>query len=385
MIIDKTKSGHRERLRERFLAEAAGSHTEEALLELLLTYSIPQKDVQPLARKLLSRFGNLSAVLAADPKYLCNFDGIKTHSAVLIKLIDWIRCKCPLRESEHVSEIQPEVKQKSLFTIPPSMGTKTVTPEKEKKPPANLLPRRGTELFGKAVLKESILLLPKIPDTGSLSEVRQYLRNHLHFNAEQTRQRFANYMVRRLFPDGHVDKAVKDFSLKYQDRQELRDVCFYRFCKAEPLMLDITSQLLIPNIGGGKIIRMRLKEYLSTRFPASKSITDCSKAIIDALKDAGIVKADRTSICFSFREILIPSFAFVLHSEFPEPAMYDISKIETNRAIRSMLWNPDRILPLLYELRNTGLISKISEIDNVRQFTTKFTLEELVTQLVKVK
>ncbi|MDG6027368.1 MAG: DNA repair protein [Candidatus Brocadia sp.] len=385
-MLDKTKLGHRERLRDRFLAGDNGSRTEETLLELLLCYSIPQKDVQPLARKLLTKFGNFSAVLSADPETLCDFDGIKIHSAVLLKLVNWIRSHFPHKEQKQLLKEHAEPQQKTLFkppTIKPEQFS-TVT-ERKKTATEVVKPRRGTELFGKAVLKEAITLLPKIPETESLSEVRQFLRNHLHFSAEQTRQRYANYIVRRLFPDGHIDKAIKDFSLKYRDKQELRDVCFYRFCKAEPLMLDITSQLLIPNIGNGKIIRIRLKEYLSTRFPASKSITDCCKAIIDALKDAGIVKADRTSISFSFREILIPSFAFVLHSEFPEPAMYDISKVETNRAIRSMLWNPDRILPLLYELRNTGLISKISEIDNVRQFTTKFTLEELVAQLSKFK
>lgn len=76
------------------------------------------------------------------------------------------------------------------------------------------------------------------------------------------------------------------------------------------------------------------------------------------------------------------SLAFVIYSEFPEPGMYDISKIESNRAIRVMLWNPDRILPSLYELRNQGIIAKVSEIDNVRQFTTKWDLAQMVQHLV---
>jgi len=38
--------------------------TDEGLLELLLTYGIPRRDVQPLAKTLLSRFGNLDQVLA---------------------------------------------------------------------------------------------------------------------------------------------------------------------------------------------------------------------------------------------------------------------------------------------------------------------------------
>ena len=87
----KTKAGHRERLKAHFIAGDEEAHTDEELLELLLTYAIPQKDVQPLARKLIATFGSLSNVLSTDIATLCKQEGIKEHSAVLIKLIDWIR------------------------------------------------------------------------------------------------------------------------------------------------------------------------------------------------------------------------------------------------------------------------------------------------------
>ena len=62
--------------------------------------------------------------------------------------------------------------------------------------------------------------------------------------------------------------------------------------------------------------------------------------------------------------------------------MYVIRKLDDNRMIRAMLWNPERLLHALYELRNQGLISKISEIDNIRQFTTRFTLAGVAEQIV---
>jgi DNA repair protein RadC len=63
--------------------------------------------------------------------------------------------------------------------------------------------------------------------------------------------------------------------------------------------------------------------------------------------------------------------------------MYDIRKLDENRMIRAMLWNPERLLHSLYELRNQGLISKISEIDNIRQLTTKHTLAGVVKEMRK--
>ena len=59
-------TGHRQRLRERFRAQGLSGFAEHEALELLLTYAIPQKDVNPLAHALLERFGSLAAVLEAD-------------------------------------------------------------------------------------------------------------------------------------------------------------------------------------------------------------------------------------------------------------------------------------------------------------------------------
>lgn len=78
---------HRKRLRERFQkAGAEGLHDYE-LLELLLTYAIPRKDVKPIAKELIKRFGSLSGVLDADQKELEAMSGLGPISATLIRLV----------------------------------------------------------------------------------------------------------------------------------------------------------------------------------------------------------------------------------------------------------------------------------------------------------
>ncbi len=374
-------TGHRERLRKRFLSGEEGSHTDEALLELILTYAIPQKDVQPLAEKLIAKLGSLRNVLSADIETLCNLDGIKVHSATLLKLIDWIRLH-PSSGAPSSRSFHEQVLQSSLFE---SLERRSIkighVKETQRKPPPKAPLRRGAGLFSKAVLKEAIDLIPKLPDTESVDQVRDFLRKNLHFSAQETRKRYADYIVSRMFPFGYADKALGQFASKYPNSQDLKDVCFYRFCKAEPLMYEIVENLFVPAMGTGRLKRERLREYLQQRFPASKSIKDSAKAIAEALAAGGVAKTDRTSVSFSYRDPLIPSFAFILYSEFPEPDMYDIARLESNRAIRSMLWNPTRLTPSLYELRNLAIISKVSEIDNTRQFTTRWTLDELVARL----
>ncbi|MCX5906242.1 MAG: hypothetical protein NTY64_03395, partial [Deltaproteobacteria bacterium] len=57
------------------------------ILELLLTYAIPRKDVKPFAKELIKRFGSLSGVLDASPKELQEVAHIGPISATLIALV----------------------------------------------------------------------------------------------------------------------------------------------------------------------------------------------------------------------------------------------------------------------------------------------------------
>lgn len=382
-VGNKDKNGHRERLRLRFLHGDASSRTEEAVLELLLTFAIPQRDVQPLATALLSHFGSLDNVLAADAEALCKFDGIKTTATALLKLVEHLRPESPnFKSAETVRERPPERIVQSTF--PGGLASSSAAlGEADSKTRTPLKVRKGTELFGKAALREAIQLVPSLPDSSSLDDVREHLRKNLHFNAEETRKRYAAYITRRLFPEGFADKALRAFSKDDRFASELKEVCFYRFCKAEPLMQNVLTDLFLPSLGMGRLQRERIIGYLHNKFPQSKNVHDCTQAIVDALVAGGIAAADRKQISFSARPVRPASFAFVLHSEFPDPGIYEVAKAESNRPLRCLLWTPEQILAALYELRNLGVISKVSEIDSVRQFTLKFDLAGSVNHLLK--
>ena len=73
--------GHRQRLRERFVA-APESLPDYELLELLLFYSIERRDVKPLAKALIARFDSFSRVLAAPAERLLEVEGV-THKTLV--------------------------------------------------------------------------------------------------------------------------------------------------------------------------------------------------------------------------------------------------------------------------------------------------------------
>ncbi|BAT57687.1 hypothetical protein GJW-30_1_00195 [Variibacter gotjawalensis] len=62
--------GHRERLRARFRDAGADALADYELLELLLFRSIPRRDVKPLAKALIEKFGSFSEVITASPERL---------------------------------------------------------------------------------------------------------------------------------------------------------------------------------------------------------------------------------------------------------------------------------------------------------------------------
>ena len=57
--------GHRERLRSRFREAGAEAVSDYELLELVLFRAIPQRDVKPLAKDLIAKFGSFAEVVSA--------------------------------------------------------------------------------------------------------------------------------------------------------------------------------------------------------------------------------------------------------------------------------------------------------------------------------
>jgi DNA repair protein RadC len=78
---------HRRRLKEKFAESGAGAFHDYEVLELLLTYAIPRKDVKPLAKDLLAQFGSLKGVMDAQSSDLKQVTGIGLHTTLLIRLV----------------------------------------------------------------------------------------------------------------------------------------------------------------------------------------------------------------------------------------------------------------------------------------------------------
>ena len=78
--------GHRERLRERFHEAGAAALSDYELLELVLFRALPRRDVKPLAKDLIARFGSFAEVVNAPEALLAKVPGVGEATVIDIKL-----------------------------------------------------------------------------------------------------------------------------------------------------------------------------------------------------------------------------------------------------------------------------------------------------------
>src|SRR6201991_4985625 len=79
--------GHRERLRARFREAGAEAVSDYELLELVLFRAIPQRDVKPLAKDLIARFGSFAEVVSAPVPRLAEFKGLGQSAITELKIV----------------------------------------------------------------------------------------------------------------------------------------------------------------------------------------------------------------------------------------------------------------------------------------------------------
>ena len=80
-------AGHRARLRKRLLDGGSEALADHELIEYLLMTAVPRKDMKPLAKALLKRFGGLAGVLNAEPAALAQENGMGAASTAALKIV----------------------------------------------------------------------------------------------------------------------------------------------------------------------------------------------------------------------------------------------------------------------------------------------------------
>lgn len=190
--------GHRNRMKEKFLQEGADAFCEHEILEILLYYAVPRRDTNPLAHRLLKRFGSLSAVMDAPSDVLKEF-GLSANTTVLLKLIPEIsRVYMDSRCTGKPLVTEENIKEKIL--------SKFVGRQKEIVV-LMLIDGKGRELFCDAISKGSV--------NASEIYIRRLVELAVKYNASVA-------VLAHNHPSGLALPSVKDITTTQKIKEALK-------------------------------------------------------------------------------------------------------------------------------------------------------------------
>ena len=350
--------GHRARLRKR-LQEHETELTELEKLELLLTYCLPRRDVAALTNALLSRFTTLWGVVSAPESELRQVPGIGDSSVIFFCLI-----KTLFKNNEHgMGQNNPTSPQLNLFEPIPTVIKYTNKKVRTQKP--------SMRVFANDEILNSLEMLPKAASFPSLEAYKLFLVENLPYNASETRIRRASYILERFFPQGQLDIPLTYYAAHCSSQSDLKPVVFYHILKAEPLLMRIAEDLLWSALPIGRVEREQMRAVILANLPQAglSSQKNMLRSIFNTYHYLELGSVKETTLRFQLQPGTLESFLYILVSEFPESGMYSFESIFTGIIHRAMLWDKEWIRLQLYNLQDFGVLTKVSEIDTVHQFS----------------
>jgi DNA repair protein RadC len=362
--VESLHEGHRERLRKRFLAQP-DSLTQLELLELLLTYAIPRRDVAPLATALLDHFGTIQSLCSANYSDLLSFPGIGETSATFFKILE------PLSMSNTSNQQLP------LFD--PDMSNPTSSDTR-------LANTRVMRVFANDEVANSLNLLPEAASVSTLQEFKTYLESHLPYNSQETRHRRANYFIDRYFPLGRLDTPLRVFLSNHPSPESLQAVIFYHILKSEPAAAKVADEYIYPALPIGQVDREAMREFIRTFLPeaSDSSMKNMLRSIFYTYSMLGVASVNGRRLRIRLHSGMFEAFAYILLAEFPLQGVYMFDALFKGPAHHWLLWDKDWIRRQLYRLRDIGVISKISEVDLIQQFNLEFNQREALQMIYKI-
>ncbi len=208
--------GHRGRIKEKILNDGADSFSDCDILEALLMYSIPRKDVKLIAKLLLDEFQTLGNVLCAEPEQLYRFKDVKENTVALFKVI---------RASNSAILRRDLIKQPILHNRSKIMDYCYANLGREKKETFHIL-------FLDAKLH---LLLDKKMADGTINKVSLYPREIIHKALELGA---TSMVLIHNHPSGDARPSPQDIKIT----QQLKLV-------ADTLSLDLSDHIIISRMG----------------------------------------------------------------------------------------------------------------------------------------
>jgi len=184
--------GHRERLRKRFIKEGLDNFADHQVLELLLFHAIPRIDTNPIAHRLIKKFGSLSAVLEASTEDLSAVEGMGENAAIFLSIIPPLTRRYLSDRIKHTRRPLNTSEAAAEYLIP-------------------LMSGRSEEVFYVVCLNSQLRVL--YPELISEGTVKDALVHPRHVVEAAVRHKAASVILSHNHPSGSPKPSTHDHKL----------------------------------------------------------------------------------------------------------------------------------------------------------------------------
>lgn len=250
-------------------------------------------------------------------------------------------------------------------------------------PPPTRFETPEVRVFVTDLAEHALKFLPEAARFSDVEDYRKFLVEKLSFNSVSTRKRNANYLVNRFFPGQYLHPDLTAFAAAAGE-EKLGDVLFYLTARSERILQLVAENVVWPALPVGGVSRSKVRDFVKDHLKADDPAKRTTIAVAQCYAKFGIANVTKTKITASIRPGDLASFAYLLHLEFPEAGMQTFGKLLDGPLHKWLLWDRQWMIEQLYLCRQAGLLTKVSEIDSMRQFTTRYSLSEAIPHIVKL-
>jgi hypothetical protein len=233
---------------------------------------------------------------------------------------------------------------------------------------------------------EAILAVKESTACRDLKELQVCLTTRLGQNSQETRLRYARFLIRWFFADG-LDGIARKTWVAYQDEKILTDILRYLYLAHEPVMGTCVAECLFPVELGMRVPASLFNRFLSSHYGGMPS-TKTTQRLKSNLMRLGVLErspgADDKLVSLSPTKT---SLMLLTHHIF---APTEPRTIELRHLLANPFWKylgfkrEDEVRAIFREADATGCIGKYVVADQLEQLTTCLTLDAFLSKKVRL-
>lgn len=235
--------------------------------------------------------------------------------------------------------------------------------------------------FTHPLVQESLRFLPDAVDHPDSVSFRDHVAEQLHYNSRTTRLRFAQYIAQRYSFNGRMNLDLARALRKFGASRTGREILYFEMLQSVPLLLEIAALWLAEApVEGGP--REDLLRFLEPRL-AGRAPGEIATSAVTAFRECGKLASPKLAVYAPvWSDPSLPAFLYALARLYPEGGIVPVEALAGAPFFRGMLWRRSAVDGLLNDAWRDGHLSKVSQLDQVHQFSLEGTGDERLARLL---